>query len=363
MKRDTVLVVDDIEVNRLLLEEIFKNLYKVIHASNGEEALALLKANHERLAAILLDLQMPVMNGFKFLEHSAHMPEAEYVPVIVVTVDDTNASQLRVLDYGVADVIRKPFNPRVVCKRVKNIVSLYEYREILEHVVEEQTYALKEKENELHTLNERLVEALSSVVEFRDVETGEHVQRIKEYTRIMCETMLANYPGCGLTSAKINLIVSAAALHDVGKIAIPDAILLKPGKLTGEEFDVIKSHTVKGCEMLDRININSNPEYMTYCKNIALYHHEKYDGKGYPKGLKGEDIPLEAQIVSIADVFDALISKRVYKDAFSTRESYEMILNGECGKFSERILNCFKKSFFKFEEAARNSYSPDENTK
>lgn len=358
MKRDTLLVVDDIEVNRLLLEEIFRNQYKVIHAANGEEALEMLKEHYQRLAAIMLDLQMPVMDGYQFLEHSSHMPEAECVPVIVVTVDDTNASQLRVLDFGVADVIRKPYNPKVVSKRVKNVVSLYEYREILEHVVEKQTYALKEKETELHSLNERLVEALSSVVEFRDVETGEHVQRIKKYTQILCEVMLANYPDCGLTRDKIELIVSAAALHDVGKIAIPDAILLKPGKLTPEEFDVIKTHTTKGGELLDRIDINSNPEYMDYCKNIALYHHEKYDGRGYPRGLKEEEIPLEAQIVSVADVFDALVSKRIYKDAYSTRESYEMILRGECGKFSERVMDCFRKSFFRFEETALNSYAP-----
>lgn len=318
-----------------------------------------MKAKIGIIAGILLDLEMPVMNGFAFLEEKDRIPGADYIPVVVVTADETNTAQIRVLDHGVVDIIRKPYHPKIVCKRVQNVVAMYGYREILEGVVETKEKALKEKEKELATINESLIDALSSVVEFRDVETGEHVQRIKTYTRILCETMMNNYPECGLTNREVDLIVSASAMHDIGKIAIPDAILLKPGRLTPEEFDVFKLHTIKGEELLERVNFLTNGEYMKYCKNICLYHHEKYDGKGYPKGLKEEEIPLEAQIVSIADVFDALVSKRIYKDSYSAQNAFDMIMRGECGLFSERLLDCFSKSFSKFLEVADRSYKAE----
>ena len=355
MKRDTILIVDDIEINRLLLEEIFKEMYQVIHASNGIEALEAIKKDTNRIAAILLDLEMPVMNGFDFMKKFYLMPDGERIPVIVVTVDDTNSSQLKVLDYGVADIIKKPYNPLVVKKRVKNAINLFTYKEELERKVRITSNALEEKERELDRVNECLIDALSSIVEFRDLETGEHVQRIKDYTRVICYAMVEKYPECGIDKNQIDYIVRASAMHDIGKIAIPDAILLKPGRLTPEEFEIIKGHTVKGGEILDKVELLNNEEYVKYCRNICLYHHEKYDGKGYPKGLKGNDIPLEAQIVSIADVFDALISKRVYKDAYSIDETVEMIKRGECGQFSDEIMDCFISSLPVLKEIALQS--------
>ena len=358
MKRDAVLIIDDMEVNRILLAEIFKGMYRIFQAENGEEGLKVLKENSEKIACILLDLEMPVMSGFEFLEKFSKLVEYEKIPVLVVTVDVSSESQLRVLDYGVSDFVAKPFNPKIILKRVKNAVSLFEYRSRLEGMVESQTFRIEEKERELASVNQGIVDALSTVVEFRDLETGEHVQRIKTYTRIMCDALINYYPEAGVNEQNAELIVNASAMHDIGKIAIPDAILLKPGKLTREEFEVIKTHSTKGAEILDRVNIISNTEYLRYCRNIILYHHEKYDGKGYPKGLTGEEIPIEAQIVSIADVFDALVSKRIYKDPYSIQASYQMILDGECGQFSERILDCFKKSFFRFEEVANDSFNP-----
>lgn len=356
MKRDTILIVDDIEINRLLLEEIFKDLYNVIHASNGIEALEAIKKDTNRIAAIMLDLEMPVMNGFEFLKKFILMPDGERIPVIVVTVDDTNSSQLKVLDYGVSDIIKKPYNPLIVQKRVKNAVNLFAYKEELEHKVRIQGYELEEKERELDRINESLIDALSSIVEFRDLETGEHVQRIKDYTRVLCYAMVEKYPNCGIDKEQIDYIVRASAMHDIGKIAIPDAILLKPGKLTPEEFDVIKTHTVKGGEILDKVELLNSEEYVNYCRNICLYHHEKFDGRGYPRGLKGNEIPIEAQIVSIADVFDALVSKRVYKDAYSIEETVDMIKRGECGQFSDEIMDCFVSSLPVLKEIALQSH-------
>ena len=352
MERNTILIVDDVEVNRLLLQEMFTGIYKVSHAQNGREAIEVLKRDYSHIAAILLDLEMPVMNGFEFLEATSTMTEAEKIPIIVVTVDDTNTSQLRVLDYGVADLIRKPYDARIVLKRVKNAITLFEYQERLEEFLEQQTVRLEEKENELARVNEGLIDALSSIVEFRDYETGEHVQRIKDYTRILCETMVSKYPDCGISQNDIKYIVSASAMHDIGKIAISDTILLKPGKLDTEEFETIKTHTCKGAEILDKVEILNSEAYMKYCRNICMYHHEKYDGKGYPLGLKGEEIPIEAQIVSIADVFDALVSKRCYKDAYSVETTRQMILDGECGQFSDRIIDCFITCFDLFKEVA-----------
>lgn len=361
MKRNTVLIVDDEEINRLLLAEIFKNAYKVLEAENGMQAIEVLKTAYEEIATILLDIEMPEMNGFQFLDKISALPEAEDIPVIMITADDSNEAQIRAFDRGVSDIIKKPCHPRVVLKRVKNVSALFEYKERLEEMVAEQTLRIAKQTETLKHVNENLIDSLSSVVEFRDLETGEHTQRIKDYTRVMCDVMMKNYPECGLTEHSSALVVSAAAMHDIGKISIPDAILLKPGKLDHEEFEIIKTHTTKGARFLDRVNFISDTEYLEYCKNIALYHHEKYDGKGYPEGLKGEEIPIEAQIVSIADVFDALVSKRVYKDAFSVEEAKNMIVNGECGQYSERILDCFDKSFVSFKWIALESFKR-ENT-
>lgn len=362
MSRDTILVVDDEEINRMLLEEIFRRIYKVIHAESGDKALELLKEHHDSLAAIVLDYEMPGMNGFQFLERVAVMPEAEQIPVIMTTAEVDSEVETHAFDLGVADLIRKPYHSRVVLKRVRNVVALYSIQANLQNVVLEQEEKLVEQARMLAKVNEDLIDALSSVVEFRDLETGEHILRIKSYTEIMCNNMLKLFPDCGLTPEKIHLIVAASSMHDIGKIAIPDAILLKPGKLTPEEFEVIKTHTTKGASLLNKVNIISdNNEYLNYCRNICLYHHEKYDGKGYPRGLGGEEIPLEAQIVSIADVFDALVSKRIYKEAYSIETSFDMINNGECGMFSDRIMKCFSESFNEFKAIAEDSFPREKN--
>lgn len=359
MLRNTVLVVDDEEVNCLILEEMLKAEYHVDICHNGQEAVDYLAKNHMNVAVILLDLKMPVMNGYQFLEKVFTNPDIKNIPIIVETAEESKDEQVKVYDFGVSDVIKKPFSKLEILKRVRNTVALYSYRERLEETVRLKTEELNEKVKELARLNEKLLDALSSVVEFRDLETGEHINRIKEYTRILCETMLEKYPDCGLDEPTIKLITSASSMHDIGKIAIPDAILFKPGRLTPDEFDVIKTHTTKGEILLDRVQIFSDSDYLKYCKNICLYHHEKYDGKGYPKGLKGEEIPLEAQIVSIADVFDALVSKRIYKDAYSVETAFDMILNGECGQFSDRMLTCFKASIDKFKEIAITSFEKE----
>lgn len=200
----------------------------------------------------------------------------------------------------------------------------------------------KKQLQRLREINNDIIDILSTVVEFRSVESGDHIQRIKGFTKIMLKYVNQMYEEVDYTPEQIDVISSASAMHDIGKIAIPDSILLKPGKLTSEEFEIMKTHTTRGCDILKTMESLQDERYYKYSYEICRYHHERYDGRGYPDGLKGDSIPLEAQIVSVADVYDALISKRVYKDAYSLHEAYEMILNGECGVFSPRLMECFK---------------------
>lgn len=255
------------------------------------------------------------------------------------------------------DYITKPFNNVIVQKRVKNAAGLYKYKMQLEERVEEQTsvlrkayQALKIQAEKLRENNQQIIDMLGTVVEYRNLESGEHIKRVKGYTGILAECAMKEYPEYGLTEEKINTIVAASSLHDIGKITIPDGILLKPGRLTEDEYEYMKSHTIRGCELLDEIDQEWEPDYKKVSYEICRHHHERYDGKGYPDGLKGEEIPISAQLVSVADVYDALVNERCYKDAYSPDEAYRMIINGECGMFSPKLMEVFRKVRREFEE-------------
>ncbi len=228
-----------------------------------------------------------------------------------------------------------------------------EEQEKLEQMVEERTAQLEEKNKSLNRMNNDIIELMGNVVEGRDAESGQHVRRVKDFTNILATQVMMDKPSYGLTPELVEIITSASALHDVGKITISDSILLKPGRLTNEEFEIMKSHTVNGCNILDKMPTDWDPLYMKTSMDICRYHHEKYDGKGYPDGLKGDEIPISAQIVSIADCYDALVSKRVYKDAFSCDEAYNMIRNGECGMFNPELMECFASCKDKFEDQVK----------
>ncbi|MDE5940078.1 MAG: HD domain-containing protein [Lachnospiraceae bacterium] len=222
----------------------------------------------------------------------------------------------------------------------------------LEELVKLQTSVLQKQALELKRMNERIIETLSNVVEFRNLESGDHVRRVKDFTRILAGHLAKVCPEYQLDQEAVDVITEAAALHDVGKIAIPDAVLLKPGKLTAQEFEVMKTHTTKGCEIIDMLGDIQEGEYGRAGYEICRYHHERYDGKGYPEGLKGEEIPIAAQIVSLADVYDALTSERCYKSAYTPAEAYDMIMRGECGQFSPKLLLCLGKARRELEEKA-----------
>ncbi len=229
----------------------------------------------------------------------------------------------------------------------------------LEELVALQTSVLRKQAQELQRMNERIIETMSNVVEFRNLESGDHVRRVKDFTGILAGYAACLYPEYDLDKEDVAVITAAAAMHDVGKIAIPDAILLKPGRLTEEEFAIMKTHTIKGCEILEMLGDIQEGEYGRASYEICRYHHERYDGKGYPEGLKGEQIPIAAQIVSVADVYDALVSERCYKSAYTPAQAYDMIMLGECGRFSPRLLTCLEKARRELEErAAKNGQEP-----
>ncbi|MCQ4637280.1 diguanylate cyclase [Anaerovorax odorimutans] len=335
MCRDTILIVDDMEINRTILCSLFKDEYQLLEAENGEQALLLLNQYHSSIAIMLLDVVMPEKNGYQVLEEMNGNGLLSEVPVIVITADDSLEGELRAFDLGASDIIAKPFEPHVVKRRVDNIIELYLHRHNLEDLVDEQAIKLRES-------NDVLIDALSSVIEYRSLESGQHIKRIRLLTKVLLEEVRESCPEYGLNEHKINAIASASAMHDIGKIAIPDNILNKPGRLTYEEFEIMKTHSLKGCEILASLSRMEDKEYLRYAYNICRHHHERWDGNGYPDGLAGDAIPICAQVTGIADAYDALTSDRVYKKAIAHERAVEMILNGECGVFSPKLLSCFQ---------------------
>lgn len=340
-RKRQILVVDDVELNRAILAELFQDSYEVLEAENGRQALELLEARHEDILIVLLDIIMPVMDGFEMLQNMARREWKEEIPVVLITSENSDNALLRGYELGVSDIINKPFNPNIVKRRVDNTIELYLHKRHLEALVRQQVETLEKQALKLNRFNEFIIDTLSTVVEFRSCESGTHIRRVREITRLLLESLSFRYPEYALPRGSIDKIVSAASMHDIGKIAIPDAVLNKPGRLTAEEFEIMKTHSLKGCELLQSINEGQDEEYYRFCYDICRSHHERWDGSGYPDGLAGNNIPIWAQVVSLADVYDALTSERVYKGAYTHAQAVSMILNGECGVFNPRLLNSF----------------------
>lgn len=339
-EKKTILIADDMDINRDILRSFFEEQFDILEAKDGDETVRILDEHHEKISMLLLDLMMPGKTGLQVMEHMREKGYMDTVPVIMITGEATVETDIKAYEYGASDIIYKPFNGQVVMRRAINIIELFENRLNMEKNLEERTRDLIAAQKKIERNNEFLINALSSVVEFRSLESGEHIKRVKRFTRIIMNYMMKFYPEYGFVKSQIDMIVNAAALHDIGKITIPDSILLKPAKLTKSEFEEMKKHTVNGCAILERFR-QEDSDFYRYCYDICRYHHERYDGNGYPDGLVGEDIPIWAQVVSIVDVYDALISKRVYKMPYEVREAVRMIHNGECGVFSPKVMDCF----------------------
>lgn len=351
-----ILIVDDAELNRDILREILHDEYEILEADNGRTALSIIEQERENINVILLDLMMPVMDGFEVLDSLREHRLLEKIPVLIISGESGTQNEIKCFEYGVSDFIARPFNVVIVKMRVKNIVNQYVYKNHLEEKVEEQTAVLRKayetlkvQAEKIKKRNQDIIEMLGTIVEYRNFESGEHIQRVKSYTKILAECFARQYPEYNLSHDMVEEIVEASALHDLGKISIPDNILLKPGRLTKDEFEYMKSHTIRGCEILEAMHVEWNREMKMISLEIIRHHHERFDGKGYPDGLKGDEIPISAQLVSLADVYDALINERCYKDAFSKDEAFRMIVNGECGVFSPKLMEVFRNVRTKFE--------------
>lgn len=362
-----ILIVDDADLSREKLAKIMSTEYEVIQAANGVQAIGELKKYGEEICAVILDVVMPEMDGFAVLFRMQAAGFLETIPVIFMSESYTPEMETKGFEMGVSDFVRKPFNAFIVRKRVKNVVQLYEFRRQMQAKVKEQKNMiqsqykmLQQQAEKLQENNSNIIEALGSIVEYRNLESGNHIKRVKGFTQILARQLMEDYPEYHITEEKIAVITAASALHDVGKVAIPDNILLKPGKYTPEEFEYMKSHTTRGCDLLDSIGNIWDERYSIACRDICRFHHERYDGNGYPDGLAGDEIPISAQIVSIADVYDALTSERVYKTAIDRNKSFQMIINGECGVFNPKLLESFRNAREKLEELEEHFHETDD---
>ena len=331
--KETILIVDDSALNRMVLIEILgKENYTFLEAENGQQAVELLDC-HPEVDLLLLDITMPEIDGFGVLATMNQYHWIEETPVIMISAEDAYSFIERAYDLGASDYITRPFDARVVCRRVSNTLMLYAKQKRLVQMVAEQVY---EKEKVSNTM----ISILSHIVEFRNNESGLHVVHIRTITELLLRRLRKKTDRYPLTEADISLISTASALHDIGKINIPEQILNKPGRLTKEEFEIVKTHSAVGEHMLRQIPFNQNEPLVKIAREICRWHHERWDGRGYPDGLKGDEIPISAQVVSLADVYDALTSERCYKAAFDHETALNMIVNGECGAFNPLLLEC-----------------------
>ena len=337
MEKQKILIVDDSEMNRALLLDILEEQYDVVEAVNGVEAISLLSRQRADYSLLLLDIMMPEMDGFEVLFDINKYHWNDSFAVIMISADDSPENIKRAYDLGAFDYISRPFDSTIVQRRISNTMLLYARQQRLEEIITEQFYE-QEKNNKL------MISILSHIVEFRNGESGRHVLHVNTITKYLLKQLVRRTDKYHLSKPDINLITIASSLHDIGKIAIPDAILNKPGRLTAEEFEVIKTHSVVGADMLLNLPVEQQEAPLVkIATEICRWHHERYDGNGYPDGLKGEEIPIAAQVVALADVYDALTSERCYKKAYSHEEALKMILEGQCGAFNPTLLLCLQE--------------------
>ena len=329
-----ILIVDDCDMNREILREILSSDYSIMEACGGEEALSMIHQFGTGISLVLLDIVMPGMDGFEVLSYMNQDHTIEDIPVIMISSEDSEAFIRRAYEMGASDYVSRPFDAKVVYRRVTNNIKLYAKQRRLIRMVTEQ---IREREENVSML----VGVLSQIVEFRNGESGLHVKHIRRFTECILDCLIEKDPDLHLGTKERENIPLASALHDIGKIAVDDKILNKPGRLTPEEFEAMKLHTVYGAKMLEELQPYYDEPLLKTATDIAHWHHERWDGRGYPDGLVGDAIPLSAQIVSLADVYDALTSERCYKKAYSHDKAVEMILNGECGVFNPKLVECF----------------------
>lgn len=333
-EKPLVLIVDDSEMNRVILSEMLKDEYCILEADNGRTALDMVDRYGDELSLVLLDIVMPGISGFEVLAGLSRRSVSDNLPVIMISSEDSDDMVLRAYELGASDYINRPFDSRVVRRRVSNTIRLYAKQRRL-------TSLLSQQYNERVKNSRMLIDIMAGVMELRNGESGRHVTNIEKLTELLLGCLVQRSGAISLDNEERSTIALASALHDIGKMSIDDAILNKPGRLTPEEFEIMKTHTTIGADMLLELGSHhAGNALMEYAYQIARWHHERWDGKGYPDGLKGDEIPIAAQVVSVADVYDALTSVRVYKDAIPHKAAIQMILDGKCGTFNPLLLDC-----------------------
>ncbi|GHU88601.1 two-component system response regulator [Clostridia bacterium] len=355
VSKRVVLAVDDNASNLRLIEETLRDKYKVHTAPSGEWAMGFLKKRIAKLNPvmpdlILLDVRMPGMDGYQFIKELKNTPETEDIPVIFLTASEGMDEEIEAFKAGAVDYIKKPIIEDILIARVSIQLELSVYRKQLEEMVFDRTRKLQLAEDGILSL-------LANVSSYRDQETGGHVRRTTEYVRVLVQALQREVsPGHEyyINSAQGNSIIKSAKLHDIGKVAIADAILLKPGKLSAEEFAEMKNHTTLGANMIDdAIRDLTDDSFLSVAREIVVAHHEKWNGMGYPYGLKGSDIPLSARLMAIGDVYDALISKRPYKEPFSHEKALSIIYSDAGTHFDPNVLEMAKQQIDRFDEIAQ----------
>lgn len=333
--KQKILIADDSEMNRELLAAILEEEYDIIQANDGVQAVDCLQRHAEEISLLLLDIVMPHMDGFEVLSYMNKEHWIDSIPVVIISSENSPIYIKRGYDLGATDFIEKPFDANMVLRRSANAILLGAKQRRMTSIVSNQIYE-REKSSKL------MINILSHIVEFRNGESGLHVLHIQTITEMLLRQLVQKENNrYALSKEQIRMITTASALHDIGKISIPDEILNKPGRLTAEEFAVIKGHSMVGANMLSELPLDQKEEPLVKTAyEICRWHHERYDGGGYPDGLKGEEIPVSAQVVALADVYDALTSERCYKDAYSHEKAIEMILAGQCGAFNPLMLEC-----------------------
>ena len=334
-KRQKILIVDDAEFNREILKEFLGEAYSYLEAENGIQAIRILEENPE-IDLMLLDVNMPQMNGFEVLEWMNQLHWIDETPVIMISSEGSVDAMRKAYEMGITDYITRPFDSVIVKKRVQNTLELYANQKRLISVVVDQVYE-KEENSSI------MIRILSNVLGFRNSESSEHILHIRTATEMMLRKLVKTTDVYHLTETDIVMITTASSLHDIGKIGIPEGILNKPGRLTDEEFKIMKTHSEIGASLIRDMNFSESKPLVHTAWEICRWHHERWDGKGYPDGLKGEEIPISAQVVSIVDVYDALTSERCYKKAFDHDTAIQMILDGQCGQFNPILLKCLKE--------------------
>ncbi len=348
--RKTIIIVDEKGTDRELLNQLFANEFNVLLFNDGKKAAIEIIKRARELAVVFLDWDTPQLNGYQVLQILKTKNIADTVPIILTTSKEDSQIDITGYSFNAVAVVRKPYSAMVVRKQVSMLLKQVERMDNLQNQLHNSEVLLKQQMDKLDVFYDNLLDALGVISDYRGLEVKNHSTRIKGITQAVADSYIELYPNADLPKERIPYIVRASVIRDIGKIAIPDSILLKPAKLTEDEREVMMSHTTKSCEMLEQLREVQDEEQYQTSYEVCRWHHERIDGSGYPDGLEGDAIPIAATIVAIADVYDALVSEKIYKKAYDAETAYEMIMKGECGSFPSKIYSCLKNAKPKIEK-------------